>query len=342
MTGYDEACPNSDRSINTLPGVAGMQYTTNCNKVISGFDQCFSGYPKCLDSPFIGYYHTESLLECLNICVNEHPLCKAVSWNAGLEIGFANCWLKDGFPSTLSDPNPQDGVIHSATITQIDSVDRTCPASKTYTAQGNKNFELHCGQVNTGTNFTMLHTKNVTACMDSCATSDKGCIGVSFDSSLSAGYNNCYLQNSTNVIVDSASATYAILGGTSNPSSGPATPGSNPNSSDSSSNSSSSKAWIAGPVIGGLAGLAIIGFALFWWRRRKARAAAGLGVEKGPSDTHGAYGAAPAYSPGVNGTQPYYDAPANEMDGRHTMELPASTKYAHAQAGKGPAHELPS
>ncbi|CAO2652753.1 Nn.00g021640.m01.CDS01 [Neocucurbitaria sp. VM-36] len=349
MNPLEESCPNSDLSINSLPGVEGIQYTTHCGKVIGGFDDCFSGYPSCWDSPYVGFFHTETLEECLRICIDQQPLCRAVSWNPGLEIGFANCWPKTGFPTTLTDPTSKQGVLHSATITQIDPIDTDCPSEQTYAAQGSKNFEIHCGQLNTGTNITSLHTQNVTACMDACATSDKKCVGVLFDSSLQGGYKNCYLQNTTSVITDQASATYAILAGTSLPSSS-ASPsaGSGSGNNNSSSSGGGSKAWIAGPVIGGIAALAILGFALFWWRRRKAKRGV-VGVEKGPSDTHGGYGPAPAYSPGAGAQQHYYDAPASEMDARPTSELPASTKYAHADGGAAaskasPAsapHELP-
>ncbi|KAJ4362970.1 hypothetical protein N0V83_010087 [Neocucurbitaria cava] len=336
MNPFDESCPNSDLSVNSLPGVEGIQYTTHCGKVIGGYDACFSGYPSCWDSPYVGFYHTESLEECLEICIDQHPLCRAVSWNPGLEIGFANCWPKTGFPETLTDPSTKQGVLHSATITQIDTIDSNCPSKTTYSATGNKNFDIHCGQLNTGTNITNLHTQNITACMDACATNDQKCVGVLFDSTLQGGYKNCYLQNSTAVITDQASATYALLSGSNIPSSTGTGSGSGNNNS-SSSGGSKSKAWIAGPVIGAIAALAILGFALFWWRRRKAQRGVG-GVEKGPSDvSHAGYGPAPAYSPGVGGhggTQhPYFDAPASEMDARPTSELPASTKYAHEEDG---------
>lgn len=343
MNGVDTACPNTDLSINTIPGVDGIQYTTHCKKAISGYDDCFDGYPHpCWDSPYSGFYHTDSLEDCLKICVDQHPLCRGVTWNPGLEIGFANCWPKTGFSDTLTDPTSKMGVLHSATITQIDSIDTDCPSAKTYAAKGSQNFDIHCGQSSGGTNITSIHTQNVTACMDACATSDDKCIGALFDSSLAGGFKNCYLQNTTSVTSDQASATYAVLSSASASSSS----GSNSTSggSGSSSGSSGSNAWIAGPVIGAIAGLAIIGFAIFWWRRRKANSAMGGAAEKGPSDVHAAgYGPAPAYSPGVNHNgQPYFDAPAGEMDATPTTELPASTKYAHAEVApeKVTRHEL--
>jgi hypothetical protein len=358
MKGYDTKCPGDDASIRSLPGVDGLQYTLNCNKVVSGFDLCSSGYPKpCLESPYQGFFHTKSLEECLTICVDQRPLCKAVSWSPDLKIGFANCFLKSGFPeSGLTAPGPKNGVLHSATITRIDPINRDCPANKTYTATtAKKQFDIHCGQVNTGTNFTSVHSQNITSCMDTCANSKDNCIGVVFESDLNGGYKNCRLQNSTSVMSDSATATYAAL--SSSLSTEPSTP----------SSSSSSKAWIAGPVIGGIALLALLIVLALWWRKRKTSRASSLPVEKdGHEFTQ--YGAAPAYSPG-GATQAYspgattayspaathmqyYDtspiqshgsaAPLELSGGSHeASELPAvSDKYRYE--GKGGAQELPS
>jgi hypothetical protein len=340
MKGFDTKCPGDDASIHSIPGVDGLQYTLNCNKVVSGFDQCSSGYPKpCLESPYLGFFHTKTLDECLAICIEQRPLCKAVSWSPDLKIGFANCFPKSGFPeSGLTAPGAKNGVMHSATITRIDPVNRECPANKKYTSSTQKKtFDIHCGQVNTGTNMTFLHRQNLTSCMETCAKSNKNCTGVVFDSSLSGGYLNCAQLNTTSISYDSAIATYASLSSS--------TP-----TADSSS-SGSSKAWIAGPVIGGIAAVALIAFLIFWWRRRKARRAAGMPVEK---DSHEftQYGAAPAYN--HNGAEmphsQYHDTSPNhggpvaavEMGGRDHLasELPASTKYAYEH--KTTPQELPS
>ncbi len=343
MQGYDTTCPNTDLSVNTLPGVPGMQYTTHCGKVINGYDACFSGDPSCFQAPYQGYFHATSLQECLKICVDAHPLCQGVSYNPGLQIGYANCWLKTGFPSTLSDPDSTMGTMHSATITQIDSVDRTCPSTKTYKAQGGskQNFDIHCGQLNTGSNITSVHMQNITSCIDTCASSDKKCVSVVFDSAMQAGFNNCYLQNTTSVISDQASATYAVLSGSNAPSASNGASGSGLPSPQSSNAKSSSKAWIAGPVLGGLLALALIGLGIFFLRRRKAaRGAQGQKYElNGASAQHGGAEAPPYYQP----EQHQHNAsPATEMDTRWTSELPAG-KYAKMQQPvQHPMHELPS
>ncbi|PSN68907.1 hypothetical protein BS50DRAFT_327832 [Corynespora cassiicola Philippines] len=350
MSELDTDCPETDLSTHTLNGTDGIGYTVHCGKVIGQFDTCWEGYPSCLQSPFIGYYHATSLEQCLQFCVDEHPLCRAVSYNPGLEIGFANCWPKTGAGNTLDNPTTNMGILHSAVITSLNRIDSTCPENDKYTASDNKEFEVHCGQLNTGTNITSVHRQNITSCMDACASSDQNCVGIVFDSSLSGGYNNCYLQNTTSVISDRASATYALLTGTTIPTAS-TTPsgnsGTNPPGGSDGDSDSSSQAWIAGPVIGGVAAIAIIAGALFWWRRRKNKQSPAT-VEKDGNT----YAQAPAYGDQGALQNQYYNNAPSELGGDHarelaTVEYKPTTKYAaHAreQSGAVPTHapqELP-
>jgi hypothetical protein len=99
MDRQDAACLHGDLSVNSLPGVAGIQYTVQCGKFIDGKDDCFSGYT-CETGAFAGVFHAKSLEDCVKICTEQHPLCRAVSYNPGLEIGFANCRPRRPIPST--------------------------------------------------------------------------------------------------------------------------------------------------------------------------------------------------------------------------------------------------
>lgn len=240
-----------------------IEYTIHCGKFINNNDARWQGYPSYNERPYKAFYHAKDIEECMKFCIAEHPLCRAVTFNPNLETGYANCWPKTGAPSL--DPSPSGRTSHSAVIDSLDIIDTECPKDKSYAAPGDKHFEIHCSQVNTGRNITSLHMKNITSCLDACASSTQNCTGIVFDSSLQAGYQNCYLQNSTNVIIDREKATYALLtDSTPTPSSNDAheTP-------DDGNSEEGSKAWIAGAVIGGVAGVAIIAFAIFWWRRRK-------------------------------------------------------------------------
>lgn len=271
LKGYDTDCPAPDLSVQTHPDVSGLGYTVHCNKNLPGYDTCWRGYPSCNNRPFQAFYHATSLEDCLQKCVDEHPLCRAAAYFPGGQMRFANCWPKTGFGGAFTAPASNQGTIHTATITSLDTINTTCPESNTYTATGsNKNFNIQCGKLNGGSNITSLHTQNVTACMDTCANSTQNCVAIVFDSSLQGGYNNCYLQNTTSVISDQVSSTYAVVSVSV--------------SVASPSSSKSSKAWIAGPVVGGIAGLGLIGAVIFWWRRRNSVDAAATaeadGVEK--------------------------------------------------------------
>jgi hypothetical protein len=283
-----------------------------------------------LEGVYEWFYHTETLEECMEICIDQQPLCRAVSWNPTMEIGYANCIPKTGFEAGYTDSLDVGAgpiLFHSASMTQIDQIDTKCPERESYTVDAGsanaKGFEVHCGRLNPGTNITSLHTQNVTACMDACASGNIGCKAILFDSTLMGGFKNCYLQNTTSVISDQPGATYAVLLDVDIPSSSPGS------SDNAPSTSSPSKAWIAGPVAGGVVALALIGFAIFWWRRRKAAKAAGEEKNVHNGDGMG-YASVPAYSANA------------EFDGAGTSELPASTKYAHNYGPKSEAQELPS
>jgi hypothetical protein len=279
MDPLDTKCGMDDLSVHSLDNHPGIGYTVHCDKIISGYNDCFSGYASCEKSPYMGFYHATSLLQCMEYCVKEHPLCRGVSYNPGLEMGFANCWPKTGFTQgALTDTIN----VHTLTITSLDRIDSSCPTESTYDANG-KAFAIQCGKVNAGTNITSVHMSNVTSCMDLCATSNNGCTGVTFDSGLTSGYNNCYLQNTTQVISDQSSGVFAEITGSSTP---------EPSSTSGTiagfaeEKKSASKAWVAGPVVGGILGIMLIAGAIIFLKKRKAKQGV-AGVEKREANSYG-------------------------------------------------------
>ncbi|KAF2714206.1 hypothetical protein K504DRAFT_531050 [Pleomassaria siparia CBS 279.74] len=351
LNSLDTKCPETDLSVHELEGT-GIGYTVHCGKVISNYDTCWSGYPSCHQSPYTGWYHATSLSQCMDFCVQEHPLCRGVSYNPGMEIGFANCWPKTGFGSTLQTPDGDMGVFHSITITSLDQIDNTCPESSTYDSTNSKAFEIHCGQSNAGTNITSMHMSNVTGCMEECATAGNGCSGIVFDSSLTSGYENCYLQNTTSVISTFASGTYALLTGSSTPRP------SNTSSTDNTGNTTekkSSKAWIAGPVIGIILGIAIIAGAILFFRRRKAKfEIAGTSMQNPyagsqhqrtqPVYSYAQYAGAPSevqHDANYGQTSELGGTDVNEMATNGPRGGNGSAKYAHnSPIETQPRHEL--
>jgi hypothetical protein len=335
MSPLDTKCGMDDLSIHSVDSNPGIGYTVHCDKIISGYDDCFSGYASCEVSPYIGFYHATSLLQCMEYCVKEHPLCRGVSYNPGLEMGFANCWPKTGFTQgALLDST----TVHTLTITSLDRIDSSCPTEKTYDAKGDKAFAVQCGKVNAGTNITSVHMSNVTSCMDLCATSNNGCTGITFDSGLTSGYDNCYLQNTTQIISDQASGFFAEITGSSTPKP-TASSVSGGDIKDETEEKEASKAWIAGPVIGGILGLALIAGAFIFLRRRKAKSGI-AGAEKGevnpyeqPHHQQG-YGQA-GYAPPVQQHESY--GQRSEIGGSNVQEM-GTGEYGSAKYAKKGAH----
>lgn len=260
-------CPAEDLSSHTL-GL--IDYTVHCDReVLDNTNVCWQGYGDCNPKAYDGFYHATSLEECLDYCINEHPLCQAVSYSPDLRLGYPNCWPKAQVPEPLHKP-ASGSIVHSAVIRHTDRhlINTTCSDEPTYKAPGDKHYATHCGGYNTGVNITSVHTQNATACLDACASSNQSCIAVTFDPTLLGGYRNCYLQNTTNIIDKHPSSMYAFLSDAPTSSSDPGVLPTDKSSNNGAS--TSSKAWVAGPVIGGLATVAIIVFAILWWRRRRS------------------------------------------------------------------------
>ncbi|KAF1980275.1 hypothetical protein BU23DRAFT_495665 [Bimuria novae-zelandiae CBS 107.79] len=342
-------CPAPDKSRHSLDGYEGIQYTIQCNKDIGGGYDTQWSYPYN-DNPFQAFYHATSLEDCLQNCMKEHPLCRGVIYNPGLEIGYANCWPKTGFPLNIPTTQTRLKVVHSATIDQIETPNTECNKNETYTSTSDdsKNFAVHCGQTNQGTNMTTVHAQNFTSCMEECASNDNGCVGVVYDSTLTQGYENCYLQNTSSIFTDIGSSMYAVMSVAKPKTSGAPESGNGGTSTNNNDDSSESKAWIAGAVIGPLAGLALIGAAIWFFRRRKhAGAVLVADVQEADSITtmnpysqhsHGSpvpvYAPVPQHSPGT--------APS-ELGGQNhqmvEMEAGSAAKYARKN-GAAPGHQV--
>jgi hypothetical protein len=279
----------------------------------------------------MGFHHTTSLEECISICLAVRPLCRAVAYVPGLNLGYANCWPKNGNPDTaaFSTPDGRKGTIHTAVIDEFDRIDANCSSNTHYETQDNQAFDIHCGQVNSGRNFTSVHAQNITACVDACAVNPNNCTGVNFDPSLTSGYRNCYLQNTTSIVLDNDKWTYAIISGAEVPSSSPPANSGLGDLTGGNSKNTKSKAWIAGPVVGGLALLAVGGFLIFWWRRRKSHIAGADVSGSVPKD--GYYSGGPAgvgsYNPAQQQQHDMHGHFAPELEGAN--EYQPMMKYAH-------------
>ncbi|CRG91606.1 hypothetical protein PISL3812_08656 [Talaromyces islandicus] len=273
MAPLDTSCPYQNNSI--IESSRGMPFHILC-------DQDMGGYGDYFPWGVTNRPHTDTMMECMELCAQAHPLCVGVSWNADLTAGYGNCYLKNsqnGVPFT-----PSSYVTHSGLVQM--PVTNSCSTSdpKQLTSNG-KTFNVTCFEARAGSNnFTSVYSANITGCVDECAAYDgpESCLAVFYDNTCADGFDNCYLLNATGTQTVPRNCTYAELASGnpsgSSPSPSPSTsavpststePSPGASSSDSSSGGSSSKAWIAGPVVGVVAAVAIAFAGFLWWRRRQ-------------------------------------------------------------------------
>ncbi|KAL4806314.1 hypothetical protein BDV18DRAFT_139208 [Aspergillus unguis] len=257
LEGYDASCPYTNNSVRTTE--AGLDFSVQCTTDL--YPQTHYCPWSLFTSPWCKW-HTETLDECMEACATARPLCVAISWDPTMGAGFGNCYLRHANGTLISGEHPKY-ITHTAfaLLPEVDAVNNCSARTATSSTDTElKYFDVQCYQERTQTkNITTTHEANINTCMDRCAahTGTPNCKGVVFDSSMESGYENCLLLSELGTSANNGNATYARL-----TSSEP---------KDSSSGSSSSKAWIAGPVVGGVAGIALIIGAFFWWRRRKNR-----------------------------------------------------------------------
>ena len=243
------SCPYANNSIQT--SADGAQYQIVCGLDLNGDDYCPQGAPSC---PF----HADSLEDCMNWCSSSHPLCAGVAYNPDLIAGYANCYPKNN--ATVQLVAQSDHVTHTALL-QINPPNAPCSGTS-YTSGNGKIFKLSCNVGRESSDIISYHEDDLNTCLDRCANyTSQACLGVVFDPSLQNGYENCYLKNSTGLPIYNSASSSALLNSYPGNSTSP--------SSSSSSGGSRSKAWIAGPVIGGLAAVALL-IALAWWLRRRS------------------------------------------------------------------------
>ena len=259
--------------------------------------------------------HADSLDGCLSHCSRAHPLCRGVTWNHDMAGGFGNCYLKRDPTNYTRTYHSDDYITHSAMVPDdFPSTDFDCMDSA-YTSANGKNFAVTCFRGRAGTqNFTSSHQQNIRACMDTCAQSTQGCLGILFDMAMDAGLENCYLLNGTGTVAlnDEGNVTFAEMKDAVVSSPSPAV--SQPSGPDSEGPAGKRNiAWISSPIVGAVALVCIIAVAMVWYcRRRSARA------ESAKVDCHGFEPAhsslpAPSLSPAEKYEGMRIEAGAHEM-----------------------------
>ncbi|KAF2101666.1 hypothetical protein NA57DRAFT_53617 [Rhizodiscina lignyota] len=341
---YDTACPFKN---GTVQEENGLNFTIHCNQDIVGADYCPWASPalNCL-------FHATSLQNCMDLCTKAQDLCEGVAYNPGMENGYGNCYAKYNISNGYVPTGPAPGangrpVIHAA-VAHMPTIKEVCKENQVITSENGTGYTLSCNQNQPGNDLSQFHAATIQDCVSACEEYSLGkCVGVILDTEMKNGFQNCYLKSGIgSPLPNSQGYVLALQGGTvsssssssSSPSSSSPTSPPTTTPSSSSGGGSSSKAWIAGPVIGGIAALGLVG-ALFWFLGRRRRRDAGTpmaaqggeseglaknnsGVAYGPVDAKYRYSSPP--NSGSQGDQ----TPMYEMESQDRHELPTQRDLA--------------
>ena len=265
---YDTACPYAN--LTTVTTYNGMEAEVYC-----GLDNLAPDYCPTGNSSWVCPSHATSFQQCLDICSESHPLCWGIAYDPTLITGYANCYLKNSLPTpdelpltgALNTAQYNGAILHAAVVTEKNgsSIPINCTNDAEINAQDGQTFVTFCNLTQLDNDLWQVHENSLQSCIDECVTyNGEKCVAVVYDPQLNNGWENCYLKNSTTVNTQSVGMTLALVSTSS---------GSIPSSSGSpggsqGSSTGGSKAWIAGPVIGGIFVLVAAAYGIFWWRKR--------------------------------------------------------------------------
>jgi hypothetical protein len=338
-------CPFANNTIQTDDN--GLSYNILC-----GVRQQGDNYDPTVQ-PAYQPFHADTIQECMNYCSGGDPFCNGILYSEAFEIGYHNCWAKNK-NYTESGTVPDLGATTAYAL--LPAVNSSCSTTQVSVAS-NATFNVTCDTSATGPNIETKHAANLEECLGLCSdyqadTGNSRCNVVAYNPDSSNGWLNCYLKDAYRDASNEAGWHMAVLADakdivTDEPSTG--TPGGSDDGA--SDDNSSSSAWIAGAVVGPVAGLALIGGLIFWWWRRRRASGDASSVEKtemdplaqnsgtpGGASTRGSvmkheyYTAGspvppPPFSPGQNAPPgSAHGGPAElSTDARDVRELPGST-----------------
>ncbi|KAF2097749.1 hypothetical protein NA57DRAFT_76558 [Rhizodiscina lignyota] len=330
----DTDCPYKNGSVQSSND---ENFTVHCSQDILGADYSPS------NAPIIGKpYHATSLSDCMNKCSTSEPLCEGVAFNPGMGNGFANCYPKfnNGKPFSFitnwaSSNKPE--IRHSA-VAKLPSIPFDCKDSQIVNSGNGTAFTLSCNQDRVSSDITNYHDTSLESCIDTCEQYTKTkCEAVIFDTKMTSGFQNCYLKGNIGTPADGREGYIFAM--------------------PSSAMKKKSEAWIAGPVVGGVAVLVLLGAG--WWyfqRRRKRQAQAQVYASIKPDENNGnqardAYGnvdykyqhqqghQTPQFVPEGAVWQEEHQEPAYELDPEPArQEMPAT----QTESVELPAHHSPT
>jgi hypothetical protein len=256
--GFDTQCQYANGTVQTINGV---DFTIFCGEDEAGYNDFCTPYTLCNE-------HKESLADCMEYCTELHPLCTGVSWNSDLIAGYGNCYPKLGWPDrglSIAQGDNSTGAgmwVHTAvaSIKNGSSIPYSCAPQEHISASNSKTFVISCNSNMTDSTMTYSHQNSLDDCIDTCATwHDGSCVGVSWDATLTKGWENCYLINATSTLQKADNVTLALL------------PGGAATTTHKTSSQTSHTGAIVGGVIGGTVGLVAIAAAVWFMGFKKTR-----------------------------------------------------------------------
>ncbi|RAO72251.1 uncharacterized protein BHQ10_008263 [Talaromyces amestolkiae] len=148
-----------------------------------------------------------SVSDCMDHCSWFQPRCFGVTYYTQNQT----CSYKgDGVNSTMLSTSKSDNVNVNSAIAyanQMVALDGTCPYQNNSVIETSEGmpFRIVCDQDMAGWGDYFPwgydyrpHTETMSECMEICSQAHPLCLGVSWNSDLSAGFGNCYLKNSQN------------------------------------------------------------------------------------------------------------------------------------------------
>lgn len=333
-TDPETACPWTNASDHSTPN--GMDFEILCDQDMPFDDFCPWFGPTSTPPRDNGVcpYHADSLEECMELCSQTHPACKAVSYNPDMKEGYGNCYPKSDFSASTYSSSP---ATHMAVAAKWPTLNSSCTNGSLYTTPNNEQFTVSCNDNRPYNDLIQVHSANLSHCIDSCASYSNSttgdCVAVVFDAVLYSGWQNCWLKSANGVAGTLTGFHYALKVGNVPTNTNGSSSGNNTSTgSNSTSSGSSSKAWIAGPVVGGIVGIALIGAGiLYFFRQNKSKQKLAL-MPLGYEQQDSIYKQQPAYANIAQHAGDTNKPARHEADGLETQEL----------STENPTYELPA
>lgn len=256
----DMTCPFDNDTTHATPN--GLNFDVYCDSDSSGND--LTPGSTINGSAITAHYHANSLVECMDYCSTMRPKCFGVTWNPLMIGGYWNCYPKI---SKAMGNIVYSNISHFA-LAQFDTAFNTTCSPGTVTTSSKDTFNMTCDVGASGDIISSVYETNFEDCIDACAsytpedTSGRHCVAASYEPDGADGYENCYLMASAHTNGTRPNWRLAQL----LDSSGQTVPASN--GANSTGGGGGSKAWIAGPVIGALAAIALAVGGFLWYRKR--------------------------------------------------------------------------